>query len=124
VVSPKQKVYQELFRQVLPWIRNVQTHGAWRRARDRSCYLLAELVHNLYVSMFSPDFGDHDIWFLNHQAKWFVEKASPASCYLYEIICDLLADLFREVPPDLRPRLEWSGPVRSKPIETSPRHGV
>lgn len=114
-MSPKQTIYRELFRLVLPTIRNTQSHGPWHKAWDRSSYLLAELIHNLYYSMFEPEFGDHDVWFMNHQARAFVERASTRTCYPYELICDVLADLFEAAPEGVRSRLEWRGPTRRSP---------
>lgn len=107
-VSPKQRLYQELLLLVLPHIRNVQTHGAWRRARDRSCYFLAELVHNLPHSILEPGLVDHDFHFLNFQARSFHENAS--TCTLYGPVCRLLAAIFAAVPVEARERLQWSGP--------------
>ncbi len=37
----------------------------------------AEFRHNLYVTILEPEFVDHDIWFLNDQARWFVSHADP-----------------------------------------------
>jgi hypothetical protein len=37
-------------------------------------YELAEFVHNLYVSLLEADFTDHDIHFLNYQARSFFER--------------------------------------------------
>jgi len=76
-MSRKQEIYSDMLWWALPYIRNVQTRSWLVRARDRSCYFEAELVHNLPNSLLEPEFGDHDIWFLNHQAKWFTEKCSP-----------------------------------------------
>lgn len=115
-MSPKQQIYQDLLRLVLPHVRNVSSQGPWRRARDRSCYYVAELVHNLFVSLFTPEFVDHDVHFLNHQARWFFEHAR-ATHPLYEPIVECLVRLFEIVPEPMRERLEWSGPpsIGSRP---------
>lgn len=111
-MSPKQQVFQDLFRMTLPSIRNTQTHGPWHKAWDRSSYFYAELVHNLYVSMFEPEFVDHDLHFLNHQARSFFERATSRECAYYDAICARIGDLFALAPEDVRSRLTWSGPPR------------
>lgn len=46
------------------------------KERDTSCYFEAELIHNLTHTLLTSDFKDHDIWFLNNQAKYYFEKCN------------------------------------------------
>ena len=78
--------------------------------RDRSCYYETELVHNLPVSMYEPDFAEHDIWFLNVQARAYCRQCSAAVSALYPQQVGRIRKLFALVPEDLRPKLQWSDP--------------
>jgi RimJ/RimL family protein N-acetyltransferase len=70
----------------------------------------AEFLHNLYVSILEPEFLDHDIWFLNHQARWFLTHADPKHAAYYYHHRGLIEELFTLVPERLRDKLVWSGP--------------
>jgi hypothetical protein len=109
-MSPKQEIYGEMLRLALPWIRNVSTWPWWRRCRDRSTFYESELIHNLSVSMFEPDFVDHDIWILNHQAKVYHDQCTPRRSPNYVRQVELIGELFTIVPDALRTRLNWGGP--------------
>jgi hypothetical protein len=109
-MSPKQEIYREMLRLALPWIRNVNSWPWWRRMRDRSAFDEAELVHNLGESLFEPDFVEHDIWFLNHQARVYHDRCSPSRSPNYRHQLELIRGLFTLVPPPLQTRLNWSGP--------------
>ena len=111
-MSPKQKIYQATLRWTLPHLRNISTLSWWRRLRDRSAYYEAELIHNLPVSMFEPDFVDHDIWFLNVHARTYCEECSERLSPLYSYQVALVRELFELVPPEFRPKLKWSGPAK------------
>jgi hypothetical protein len=104
--SPKQRVYQELLAFTLPMLRNRETLPWWRRMR--SWYGEAELVHNLYDKIVDPDFSPNDIYFLNCQARNYMEsgKSSP----LYSNHVRRIRKLFVLVPDDLRDMLDWKGP--------------
>lgn len=94
----------------IPHIRNVQSQSWWRKALNRSCEFEAELVHNLHVSILEEDFVNHDIWFLNAQARFYVEHCNPQVSLNYERHQQLIAELFTLVPPTFRSKLQWSGP--------------
>ena len=53
---------------------------------------------------------DHDIWFLNYQAKWFLSHADPKHVAWYYRREGLIKELFHLVPEGLRDKLIWSGP--------------
>jgi hypothetical protein len=109
-MTPKQKIYQDMLRWTLPWLRNVATWSWWQRVRDRSAYYEAELVHNLYNSVFEPEVVEHDIWFLNFHARFYCERCSARISPLYAQHVELIRALFALVPPHLREKLEWQGP--------------
>jgi hypothetical protein len=109
-MSPKQEIYREMLRLALPWIRNVSSLPWWRRIRDRSAFYESELVHNLSVSLFEPDFVEHDIWFLNHQARVYHDQCGPSRSPNYHRQLELIRELFALVPPPLQTRQSWGGP--------------
>ncbi len=110
-MSPKQKEYQEILKKILPWLRNVSTWGWYQKCRDKSCYYDAELVHNLPISLWEEDFVDHDIWFLNHQARIYYEECNTQLSPNYESIVECISNLFDMIPEDKKQQIEWDGPV-------------
>lgn len=60
--------------------------------------------------MFEPSFTEHDIWFLNNQAKTYCEECSPEKSYLYVEQVKRIKELFDIVPDELRSKLKWNGP--------------
>ena len=119
-MSRKQEIYCELLRLCLPSLRNCLSHYCrsrwlvWLNHRQqkelRRHYDLAELVHNLYVSIADDEFVAHDIWFLNHQARIFLERGDMQSPF-YQAIAFQIEELFKAVPVEMRAELEWTGPV-------------
>lgn len=106
----KNEIYIEMLRCCLPHIRNVQTHGVFRKATDKSCYYEAELVHNIALTILNPAFEMHDIHFLNHQAKYYVENCSAKISINYEQQVRFIKEIFKLVPDDLKEYLYWEGP--------------
>jgi hypothetical protein len=109
-MTRKQEIYQEILRRALPHVRNVSTWPWWRRLPDRSVRYEAELVHDLWPSLFDPEFVDHDIWFLNFQARAYCERCSPQLSPLYAENVKQIKELFAIVPDGHREKLKWSGP--------------
>jgi hypothetical protein len=107
-MSPKQEIYRELLRTTLPHIRSVLNLPFWRRLRHKALYEEAELVHNLWPSLFEPEFIDHDVWFLNSQAKSYYQRARSSPLYPQHVA--LIRELFAFVPDRCRPQLHWAGP--------------
>ena len=109
-MTKKQEIYRELLRRVSPHLRNVSTWHWWRRLRDRSIYYEAELIHNLWLSLFEPEFIDHDIWFLNAQAKIYCEECNEhlSPLYLENVMC--IKELFAIIPDNFKSKLLWNGP--------------
>jgi hypothetical protein len=109
-MSRKQEIYQELLFWAIPHIRNTQTQSMLAKAFDKSCYEEVELVHNLQVSILEPEFLDHDIHFLNCQARNYTERAAQSNSPCYGAQCTLIEELINLVPEPMRNKLEWSGP--------------
>jgi len=109
-LTPKQVIYQEMLRWTLPHLRNISTWPWWRRVRDRSAYYEAELIHNLPVSAFEPEFVEHDIWFLNVQARTYCGECSADLSCLYPEQVKRIRELFSLVPETMRNKLQWQGP--------------
>jgi hypothetical protein len=109
-MSPKQKEYQAILVKILPWLRNVSTWSWLQRFRDKSCYFDTQLVHNLPISMWEEDFVDHDIWFLNHQARAYVERCNPQISPNYDAVVVCIRNLFKMIPEERKAELEWGGP--------------
>jgi hypothetical protein len=95
---------------VLPWVRNVQTWRWWTRLRERSVRWDSELVHNLPTSILEPDFTDHDLWFLNWQARAYYRGCSSDVSPNYDAKVAAVRRLSALVPDELRDRPEWRGP--------------
>jgi hypothetical protein len=60
--------------------------------------------------MYEPEFVEHDVWFLNVQARAYCQQCSEQVSPLYREQVARLRELFSLVPPGLRPKLQWSGP--------------
>src|SRR6266850_3751811 len=113
-MSRKQKLYLEIFNRILPFMRNIQTHSAWRRLRYGSFYPETELVHNLPRLLLFPDFTEYDIHWLDCQARIFFERGNNPLHGYHEPITSCISELFDLVPENLKPRLTWTGPPKSK----------
>ncbi|MXJ81341.1 zinc ABC transporter substrate-binding protein [Klebsiella michiganensis] len=110
IYMKKNEIYVKMLSLVLPYIRNVQSLDKKEKGRDVSCYFEAELVHNLTHSLLISDFVDHDLWFLNNQAKYYFEKCSEDISPNYSQNVKYIALLFKMVPDELKPKLQWKGP--------------
>lgn len=119
-MSQKQEIYREILRWALPQSRNTLSQfrqvRLWRllsckkQRHLRGTYEVAQFVHNLYVSILEEDFTSHDIWFLNVQARAFIECNDDKTCYLYSLFAYYIQELFKIVPANLRDELKWNGP--------------
>lgn len=106
----KSEIYIQMFNLVLPYIRSIQTQNVWVKARDMSCYFEAELIHNLPKSILEEDMVEHDVWFLNNQAKYYFEKCNADISPNYEQHIKYIKMLFKMVPDNLKSSLLWKGP--------------
>jgi hypothetical protein len=106
-MSRKQEIYRELLWSGLPVLRNSFTYPVWSWVISRrKLGAIAELIHNLPVSVLEPDFTPHDIHFMNHQARYYCEATTIST----EPFLELLRELFQIIPQDCRGRLTWEGP--------------
>ncbi|MHA7844767.1 zinc ABC transporter substrate-binding protein [Serratia sp. D1N4] len=106
----KNEIYVKMLSLSLPYIRNVQSLDKREKGRDTSCYFEAELLHNITHTLLIPDFMEHDIWFLNNQAKYYFEKCNDDISPNYNQHIDYIKMLFKMVPDNLRSKLLWKGP--------------
>ena len=119
-MSRKQEIYCEILRRALPQSRNTLSQfrkTRWCRILSRKqqlgfrcTYEVAQFVHNLYETILVEEFARHDIWFLNVQARAFIERNDEKTCYSYPIFAYYVQELFKIVPDELREQLEWDGP--------------
>lgn len=105
----KNEIYIKMLLLSIPYIRNRQT---FEKSPDLSCYLEAELVHNLAYTILTPEFEEHDIYFLNTQAKYYIENCSEDISIAYGGQKELIASLFEIVPQEMRSKLLWEGPKK------------
>ena len=110
--SRKQEIYRDLLMWSTIYLRSVQSLPLWpwHRRKRRALYEQSELIHNLYVSILTPEFLDHDIHFLNHQARLYLQNADPQYESVVEPHRELIRELFGLVPQDMRHKLKWGGP--------------
>jgi len=111
-MSRKQKIYIEILERILPFMRNIQTHSAWRRFRYGSLYAEMELVHNLPRILVYPEFTEQDVHWLNSQARIFYKDGNNPVHGFYDSITELISELFSLVPEPLKEKLFWQGPAK------------
>ncbi|GAB3259871.1 hypothetical protein [Chitinimonas naiadis] len=115
-MSEKQMIYQELLKLSLVYLRNQAAGSWWQRLNDRSVYYETELIHNLPISMFRADFVEHDIWFLNVQARNYYDTCNAQLSPIYTQQIAYLIKLFGQVPDSMRSQLKWDGPKDANPL--------
>ncbi len=119
-MSRKQEIYKDILSWALPSLRNrlswfyrvrpLRLLSRKRQIDFRSYYEVAQFVHNLYVSILDESFTDHDIHFLNYQARAFFERNNDKECLHYSLFVYYIQELFKEVPVAMRDKLLWPGP--------------
>jgi len=97
-MSHKQDIYLKLYSWGLSYIRNVQTKNFLGKGYNKGCYYEAELIHNLHLSILEEDITEHDIYFINTQAKWYIKNCNKNISPLYERNVKLLIELFKLLP--------------------------
>ena len=55
-------------------------------------------------------FTDHDIWFLNVQARSFFDAKMTLAARIILCFAYYIQELFKAVPADKRDKLQWAGP--------------
>ncbi len=106
----KLEVYIKMFELVLPYVRSIQSQSSRVKSRDVSCYLETELIHSLPKSFMDTSITEHDIWFLNYQAKYYFEKCNDDISPNYNQHVDYIRMLFKMVSEKLKSKLMWAGP--------------
>lgn len=109
-MNKKQEIYQTILRTVLPFLRSTLSRKIVYGRVRKDAYELSQLIHNIYVSVFEEEFVAHDMYILNVHAKSYYETAKGT--YHYDIVNDLIAELFEEVPQNMREQLTWEGPKK------------
>ncbi|PHM32925.1 hypothetical protein Xsze_03677 [Xenorhabdus szentirmaii DSM 16338] len=94
----------------LTHIRCVQTLSFVRKGFDKSCNLEAELLHGIVLSLTEEEMTKHDIFFLNNQARLYLDNADEIKFRNYSSHKNDIKTLFSIVPEHLREKLEWNGP--------------
>jgi hypothetical protein len=112
MLSRKQQIYYDILEMLLPAMRNVQSHSAWRRFTYGSFFPEMELVHNVHRLLVTPEFTEYDIYWLNSQARVFTEHGDNPAHGLHEPVTSCISELFTLVPEPLRSKLSWRGPTR------------
>ncbi len=102
--SPKQKIYIRIMEEILPYMRNIQTHSRWRRLCYGCFFAELELVHNLGRCVASAEFTMSDVYWLNSQARVYL-KQGRKDLPFYDTICSLLEDLRLLVPAEMKVHL-------------------
>lgn len=110
VPMKKNEIYVKMLSLSLPYIRNIQSMDKKDKGQDISCYFEAELVHNIMHTLLISEFVEHDLWFLNNQAKYYFEKCSEDISPNYNQQVEYITALFKMVPDSLKSRLLWQGP--------------
>lgn len=114
MLSEKQVIYLRILELILPHIRNVEAsrlHGSISPA-NAGVLLEAELIHNLPIHCRWPEMRREDVFWLNSEAREFVERGRQAGVATYDHVYAAIAQLFDLVPPDLQASLEWPAPRR------------
>lgn len=106
----KSHIYKEMLEFALTYIRNVQSQNAFIKAKDKSCLYESELVHNIMISILDKNFTEHDLWFLNHQAKFYYDNCNAEISINYPKQVFYIKELFKIVPIELQDKLIWKGP--------------
>lgn len=106
----KNEIYVKILSLSLPYIRNIQSRDTKEKGQDISCYFEAELIHNIAHTLLNPEFMEHDIWFLNNQAKYYSEECNDDISPNYNQQIEYIKLLFGLVPDELKSKLLWKGP--------------
>ncbi|MBK5074157.1 zinc ABC transporter substrate-binding protein [Budviciaceae bacterium CWB-B4] len=106
----KSEIYLKMIGLSLQYIRYKQNLDSGQKGSDISCYYEADLVHNLVYTVMNEEFGEHDVHFLNYQARNYFEECSEEISLNYNQHIEYITELFRLVPEELSYKLIWSGP--------------
>jgi len=94
--------------------------GSWLdRLRYGSFYPDAELVHNLHRLLLFRSSRNTTVYWLNSQARIYIERGGNKYIGFFEEMERLIAELFTLVPESLKDWLQWSGPKVSATTEVA-----
>jgi hypothetical protein len=118
-MSRKQEIYREVLFWALPTLRNCLSRYTTRfpkiflrrseRGQLKASFEIAEFIHNIYASILVEDFTDHDMYFINQQARNFIQNCDPNAGH-YALFAFYIQQLINEVPPNRKKQLTWMGP--------------
>ncbi|MEQ2025486.1 hypothetical protein [Xenorhabdus szentirmaii] len=103
-------IYSDMLDRTLSHIRSIQTSSIHKKAFDKTCYQEAEMLHDIVRSLYRPEVTEHDVFFLNSHARYYLEHANEKKYANYNAHKKSIKALFSLVPEHLRDKLEWSGP--------------
>ncbi|MDU9416762.1 hypothetical protein [Pseudomonas sp. zfem005] len=102
----RQRIYREMLRDSVIHARNRSTCGMLSRWSDKSERYELELVHNLYLVLDATEYENHDLYFLEQQAAWYVKNCPPSKSPLYRENCKRIRRLIELLPESQRGRLD------------------
>jgi len=106
----KLEIYVKMFELILPYVRSIQSQNAGAKSRDLSCFFETELIHNLPKSLLDENITEHDVWFLNNQARYYYQNCNDEISPNYNQNIKYVKELFKIIPDELKPKLLWQGP--------------
>ena len=112
-MSRKQEVYVEIMDVILPYMRNIQRDNLIRRIAHGTFYPELELVHNLGRGLLNEAWTQHDVRWINTQARIYIERGNKTLPF-YPKVCSCIIELVDMVPEDLKYLLNWCGPSSVK----------
>ncbi|MCW8353910.1 hypothetical protein [Citrobacter portucalensis] len=101
-------IYSEMLWRTLSYIRGKQTCSFISKGTDKTCYMEAELLHDVSKYLSNENITSGDIKFLNYNARFYLENADPHKHPNYESHKKNILLLFEMVPHELQSELKWN----------------
>ncbi|EBS7636841.1 hypothetical protein CDR68_24560 [Salmonella enterica] len=101
-------IYSEMLWRSLSYIRGMQTCSFISKGMDKTCYMEAELLHDVSKYLSDENMNAGDVKFLNYNARFYLENATPHNYPNYESHKKNILLLFNIVPDELQKNLEWN----------------
>lgn len=105
-MSKKQEIYRDILISSLSLCRNIQSGSFLGKVVSKAASLEMEFIHNIPVSILEAEFTDHDIWFLNNQAKNYLISCNQTISPNYEQHKESIKQLVNLFPLDKKGDLE------------------
>jgi len=77
-------IYSEMLWRTLSYIRGRQTHSFISKGMDKTCYMEADLLHDVSKYISDEKMNSGDVKFLNYNARFYLENANPHEYPNYE----------------------------------------